>query len=386
MVTTEQTRNRFLDRVYDAARDPRRWPAALATLGDLLGNASVVLRLQCSASDQFRILGIARHSPRDVVKFGHEFGSFRSNPFARKIVTSPLGRAVLRRSFMTEKAYLQTHLYRRIYQPRALFHAMEIAVERSGSSVAVLNIARPRAVQDFDPPELERLVPILPHLRRALEFRRQFSSYEAEKTTRVEALNCLAMAVFAVTARGKPLWLNRAAKQIIEKNEGLSVDPVGLCTETSKQTLQLRQMIHHAAYGRGGNACRRSRVMPLNRASVPSPLLLLAVPTESSEIATTTGLPSTDHDPVVLILVSDPACQAEVPVSTLMTLFGLTRAEARLAKALAAGRSLGDAAVDFGIKKGTARVELSRIYSKTDTHRQAELVKLLLTTPCAPDL
>ena len=51
-----------------------------------------------------------------------------------------------------------------------------------------------------------------------------------------------------------------------------------------------------------------------------------------------------------------------------------------LASAMAAGKTLDSAAEDFGIKKGTARIELSHIYSKTATHRQAELVRLLLST------
>lgn len=73
-------------------------------------------------------------------------------------------------------------------------------------------------------------------------------------------------------------------------------------------------------------------------------------------VATTVGVPSFG-------LVSD--------------LFGLTPAEARLAVALATGLSLRDGAANQGITVGTARSYLIRIFSKTNTSQQSELVSLL---------
>ena len=57
--------------------------------------------------------------------------------------------------------------------------------------------------------------------------------------------------------------------------------------------------------------------------------------------------------------------------------FFLTRAEARLALHLAAGRSLACAAEAFGVRLTTLRSQLGQIYCKTGTNRQVELVALL---------
>lgn len=65
-------------------------------------------------------------------------------------------------------------------------------------------------------------------------------------------------------------------------------------------------------------------------------------------------------------------------VARLRADFGLTRAEARLALALAAGRSLAEAAELFGRKLSTIRSQLQQIFAKTGASRQAELVVLLL--------
>ena len=61
--------------------------------------------------------------------------------------------------------------------------------------------------------------------------------------------------------------------------------------------------------------------------------------------------------------------------------FGLTRAEAKVASLLAGGASLERITADLGIGMPTARTHLSRILEKTGAPRQAELVRIILTTP-----
>ncbi len=57
--------------------------------------------------------------------------------------------------------------------------------------------------------------------------------------------------------------------------------------------------------------------------------------------------------------------------------FNLTPAQARLASQIGSGVALSEAAAALGITRETARSYLKVIFSKTDTHRQSELVVLL---------
>ncbi len=65
----------------------------------------------------------------------------------------------------------------------------------------------------------------------------------------------------------------------------------------------------------------------------------------------------------------------------MLQLYGLTRAESRLAAKLAQGRSLDEAAAMLNITTQTARGYIKRILGKTGTKRQVELVRLLLLSP-----
>jgi DNA-binding CsgD family transcriptional regulator len=78
----------------------------------------------------------------------------------------------------------------------------------------------------------------------------------------------------------------------------------------------------------------------------------------------------------VVVLV-DLDARAEPPEAVLRQCFGLSAAEARLAKGLAAGRNLDTLAEELAITKDTARHELKSVFAKLDVHRQSELVALL---------
>jgi len=60
--------------------------------------------------------------------------------------------------------------------------------------------------------------------------------------------------------------------------------------------------------------------------------------------------------------------------------YGLTPSEVRLALAFLSEASIRAAAARVGITNETARQYIKRIYQKTGTRSQAQLMKLLLTT------
>src|SRR6202011_816509 len=66
------------------------------------------------------------------------------------------------------------------------------------------------------------------------------------------------------------------------------------------------------------------------------------------------------------------------PAAILAKTFRLPPAEAKLACVIARGASPGIAAGELKISRETARNQLKSVFAKTDTHRQSELVALIL--------
>jgi DNA-binding CsgD family transcriptional regulator len=79
-----------------------------------------------------------------------------------------------------------------------------------------------------------------------------------------------------------------------------------------------------------------------------------------------------------LVLISDPDHGIALNRERLQQIYGLTPAEARLAALLVEGKRLRTAAADLEISFETARTHLKRIFSKTNSESQADLVRLLL--------
>ncbi|MER8830271.1 helix-turn-helix transcriptional regulator [Mesorhizobium sp. M0938] len=80
----------------------------------------------------------------------------------------------------------------------------------------------------------------------------------------------------------------------------------------------------------------------------------------------------------ILVTATEVSLCATVPSPHILSgLFDLTPAEARLAVELASGRSVQEAAMEIGIAVKSARTYLERIFRKTGTSRQSQLVALL---------
>jgi DNA-binding CsgD family transcriptional regulator len=100
------------------------------------------------------------------------------------------------------------------------------------------------------------------------------------------------------------------------------------------------------------------------------PLIVRAVPIDPAARA------EIDGAALVLMLI-DPEDCPEPSDAILQQVFGMTRAESRIATRLICGESLQEIASESGVTIGTVRSQVKALFAKTGTHRQAELVALL---------
>ena len=123
-----------------------------------------------------------------------------------------------------------------------------------------------------------------------------------------------------------------------------------------------------------GTACAHGRPqalrVPYRDVATPRWLRLVIAPLHTSD---SSGC-------VAVWVVNGPA--AGIPrEQTLSVLFGLSPAEARLARGLLVGRTPEEQARHAGVGLATVRTQLHSIFSKTGTRRQAELIALLARVP-----
>ena len=81
---------------------------------------------------------------------------------------------------------------------------------------------------------------------------------------------------------------------------------------------------------------------------------------------------------MALVLIIDPDDEPEPGLALVRRLYRLTEAEAQVALRVMHGANLKQVAEELSISHATVRTHLQHVFDKTGTHRQAELVRLLL--------
>jgi DNA-binding CsgD family transcriptional regulator len=82
-----------------------------------------------------------------------------------------------------------------------------------------------------------------------------------------------------------------------------------------------------------------------------------------------------DGTPAVAVFITDPAAELPIAPETLVALYGLTPAEARMARWLASGGTVAGYAERHDVRLTTARTLVARARAKVGARNQADLVK-----------
>jgi DNA-binding CsgD family transcriptional regulator len=170
---------------------------------------------------------------------------------------------------------------------------------------------------------------------------------------------------------GRPLALNTVAEKIIRSRDGLTFSHdrrflANHSTETSELQEEINKVIH--GMDSGCNLVRISR-SDRRRPTYTVTLVPLNLPMLPEE-----------YRPYATMFIVSPERSLQISPHLIAHFFGLTPAEAKLAIAVAQGTRLSDYAEEKGVSIHTVNSQVKSVLSKTGVNRQAELVKLLLSS------
>lgn len=200
---------------------------------------------------------------------------------------------------------------------------------------------------------------------------------EVLKSSRGRTVEALYKATFAfdrfmvgvaiVDEKGAVRLMNKEAERIVGENDGLSVSGGVLKGAAVKQNAKLHQAIEKAFEEE-----TLDEIISFPRNSGGRPYLVL-VPGQRF---------SADERPdAVVLLVIDTEQRTKVSGDTLVRLYNLTPSETRVALMLIDGKRLDQIAEELEIAQTTVVFHLKNLFRKTETNRQADLVRVLLSVP-----
>lgn len=246
-------------------------------------------------------------------------------------------------------------------------------IESDTEATSVLSMTRGEKGEPFGRHDVELFRHLLPHMRRALHLHRRIVEAEVVSGDLTEIVHRLPQAAFFVDLAGRVTFANRAASTLAASRDGLSLDRGELRAARMVDTMRLRELIADAVQASRSVAAGAGGTMTIGRPSGRRSFVVTVspAPRRSSIYA--------EHGAAAWVFVTDPDGTRLAEDHDLRQLYGFTQAEAALARYLADGHSLSDAASRLGVRRSTARSRLKDVFAKTHTHRQAELVRVLLS-------
>ena len=224
----------------------------------------------------------------------------------------------------------------------------------------------------FDTLDRVKLVSeLVPHLQQALRTQAKLSMVADSAIELAGALEVIRHGVIVVGGDHLVVNLNSAAELILRTQDGLCMRSGRIAATGAQVEQELHRALHDALFGES-STIRAGRSLTCRRPSGRRPYVIHVLPSYRR------GADELPKHPMALILIVDPEGIPEPAAALLRRLYHLTEAEAQVALRVINGADPKEVSEQLSVSLATVRTHLQRVFYKTDTHRQAELVRLLL--------
>jgi DNA-binding CsgD family transcriptional regulator/PAS domain-containing protein len=363
--------------IYDAALDPRLWPSTI--------EASCQLLKSCACG--IAALDVMDPSANISAQFGIDqaylelLGNGSRHPLIKNLMRSSIGEVGSAVSKMTEEGFRNSVLYQRWNEPKGyVVDLFNVTLERTATAVIHLGFVRHETVGIADAETLRDLSLLFPHYRRAVLIGKTIEQTRVEATSLSDALDGLAASVFLLDAANRIVYLNRAAESMLD--EGLvarkSGDAIIICDKTADSTLRKT-----GAAIVGGELLNQESIAIAVRGLDGQPYIAHVLPLTSG-VRQKAGR---SYQAISALFLRSARFARPAALDAMAQLYSLTPAEVKTLVGVVELGSIPAAAKTHDVSRETIKTHLKRIFEKTGTSRQADLVKLLagIISPLASD-
>ena len=358
---------RLVGLIYDAAADPARWHDVLKTTATLGGFSAGTIHFQDLQSHAVGLVYSLNVGPDYEATYGQYYASV--NPWSRRTDLLVKGRINVRRMVMSDPAMAATEFWNDWARHMGLFDFTAGVLAQSGTLTGAITMYRGPNAERCGETEVQLMQVLTPHIIRATELHRRLGTLETRNQALASAIDQLPYGFVLVDATARIQLLNRAAEIVLAQRDGLGVVAGRLVATDPVCQGRLARIVRDAA-AKGGLA-DAGGTLAVERPSMRRAYVVVAAPLRPGGF-------SDVENALAAVFISDPEAQVESAADLLVRVYGLTRAEAALAQRLMQGQSLAAAADELGVSRNTVKTHLQRIFTKTGTHRQSELIRLLL--------
>jgi DNA-binding CsgD family transcriptional regulator len=371
LVSPERLSN-ALGSIYKAAYVSTTWDAAIGNLGDLFhGSKTCICKVGANGMAEDAVT--TNPDPAFIRSFFEEH-AHQPNVLSEAVNTLPIGTVYSDHALVGADTLRRSRFWNEWMAPQDMYGSISCKLPVRGPSLWFFDVQRGRSQAPFDANDAELVKIIAPHLARVLYISQRFQSAELLAST----FSHLPFGVIVIDGHMRITTLNASAEAILLRAGSALVRKSGHLVATDAGSMAVLQKLV-------AQACSiRDDVIP----GVGGDLLLRIKRGDGADLALSVGplvnalqeIPFSGRHAVIFIR----QISLDLPpgfAEQIRAFFDLTPKEAGLAASLASGMSLKEAAEDAHIQFSTARSYLEKIFQKTGTRQQSQLVALLKSAP-----
>ena len=354
----------LIDNVYEAALDEEHWRNLAPEIAETFGSTSTTLQVQ-RVGNSSRILSMTDNVHSRIKDYQDHYWQ-RDIWVQRAVRLIGMSRVGSSRDLVSDTEFQDTEFYRDWCRHLDVFYVVGAVFPSGRGELGVLGVHRTRSAGPYEEKDEHLVSRFLPHLQRALRIRDRLTQAAVDRRVSVETLDRCNAAVLLVAGNGVILFSNRNADALLADGTDICQQQGRLVATRETENGRLSRLIKEAASMssvRGGDG-----IMALRRSN-QQPLSILVAPFRM----TWTGHPAA----AALVFVQDPG-RSMSAIATLRALFQFTPTEARIAQALANGKTVAEIAAAHRATHQTVRKQLKIIFAKTGTNRQAQCIAVIL--------
>jgi DNA-binding CsgD family transcriptional regulator len=268
--------------------------------------------------------------------------------------------------------FVETRVYKEWARPMGMADHLAATLDKSATTFSLFSIFRNDEQGRVDAEMRRRMRLIVPHVRRAVLIGNVMDLDKADAMAFADTLSGLTAGVFLVDENARIVFANRSGQIMLEDERILRQKDYVLTAVDPKVGTTLPEII---ASARDGDAAVGVNGISLPLSAPPEPWLAHILPLTSG-IRRDAGI---TYSAVAAVFVHKASLETPSSMQTMSKLYGLSPGELRVLAALSEVGGISAAAEVVGVSEATVKTHLQRLFGKTGTNRQAELVKLVAT-------
>ena len=358
--------------IYDAALDAALWGSALDKTREFVGGHAAGLYAKNAVSKTCDVAyEDGRIDPHYTRLYMQKYA--RLDPSTTGQLLAEVGEPISTENLIAYDEFLETRFYKEWMRPQGFVDLASIVLDKTPTAAALFGLVRHERDGLVDDEMRRRLRLIVPHLRRAVLVGRVIDLKTAAASRFADTLDGISAGMFLVAASGSIVHANTSGHALLAAGDVLRAVNGRLVASDPEADQALQEVLAAAANGDPAVGVR----------GIAQPL---AAPHPGGEPYVAHIMPLTSgarrraakqYAAVALLIAHKVGFRMPSAPEAIAKFYGLTPSELRVLLGIVQVGGVPETAEALGIAESTVKTHLRRLFDKTGSNRQADLVKLM---------